>query len=133
MYQLGDVAVIRMRPLGEINGDRNVRIAKEDGIAEWKIIIPRDVVQNPLSKEITRLQSRKNDHRPSMPEANDQDRAASWLLRAQSLGYDTLSSDRSLEVYYRRFTLNTSDTISRIRHMAGVNVAERVLAMNQAH
>jgi hypothetical protein len=97
MYQLGDVAVVRMRPMGEINGDCNIRTAKEDGIADWMIIIPRDVAQNPLSKEITRLQSRKNDHRPSMLEANDQGRAASWLLRTRCLKYDTLSSDISLE------------------------------------
>jgi hypothetical protein len=129
MYQLGDVAVIRMRPLGEINGDRNVRTAKEDGTAGWMIITPRDVAQNPLSKKITRLQARKNDHRPSMLEANDQGRAASWLLRTRYLEYDTLYSDISLEVYHQRFTSNTSDTISIIRHMAAGNVAERVLAM----
>jgi hypothetical protein len=89
MYQLSNVAVIRMRPLGEINGDSNGRTAKEDGTLAWMIIIPRDVVQNPLSKQITTSQSRKNNHRPSMPEANDQVRAVSWLLRTRYPGYNT--------------------------------------------
>lgn len=131
MYQLSNVAVIRMRPLGEINGDSNGRTAKEDGTLAWMIIIPRDVVQNPLSKQITRFQSRKNNHRPSMPEANDQVRAVSWLLRTRYPRYDTLCSDMSLKVYYRRSTSNTSNTMSRLRHMALGDTAQSVLSMVQ--
>jgi hypothetical protein len=51
MYQLGDTTVIRMRPLGEIGGDRTGRTIGRDGLVEGMITIPRDVVQDPLSKK----------------------------------------------------------------------------------